>query len=219
MNEKVIPHYSENRAEDVGEQNLQIIQNKKGRFQFTSAWVDLNGGCNFKCEGCFKHMDKEQSKERLTLEEIKEIVDFVKERNGKSIAFAGQGEPLMDKDFWQVLDYIKEQELESIVFTNGTLIKNKEDAEKLLAAGSVIVKRNTLNDNLQDKLVGVEGASKMIQHGLDALLDARQEMEQKGEKHGMLAIDTYIIKDNLGELPDLLRYCKKITLCLILKLL
>ena len=116
--DKLIPHYSENRAEDIGKQNFQIIQKKEGRLQFSSAWVDLNGGCNFKCEGCFKHMNIEQVKERLTFDQIKEIVDFVKERGGESIAFAGQGEPLMDEDFWKIIDYIKNKELESVVFTN-----------------------------------------------------------------------------------------------------
>ncbi|MCU0653293.1 MAG: radical SAM protein, partial [Candidatus Pacebacteria bacterium] len=105
--EKIIPHYSENRAE-VGENNTQIIQEKEGKLQFTSVWVNLNGGCNLRCEGCFTHMDEQQSEERLTLEQIKDVIDFVKSRNGESIAFAGQGEPLMDKDFGQVLDYIRE---------------------------------------------------------------------------------------------------------------
>ncbi|MFA6100047.1 MAG: radical SAM protein [Patescibacteria group bacterium] len=207
--EKIVPHYSENRAEDIGAQNQQIIQKKEGKLQFTSAYVDLNGGCNFKCEGCFKHMNMEQSSERLQLEQIKEIVNFVKERGGESIAFAGQGEPLMDRDFWEVTEYIKERGLESIVFTNGTLIRDNNDAEKLLQSGSVIIKRNTLNDALQDKLVGVEGASKMIQHGLDALFEAREKLDQNNEKHGVLGIDTYVIKDNLDDLPDLLRYCRR----------
>lgn len=206
--EQAIPHYTENRAE-VGESNTQIIREKEGKLQFTSAWVNLNGGCNLRCEGCFTHMDKEQAEERLTFEQIKEVIDFVKSRSGESIAFAGQGEPLMDKDFWRTLDYIREQGLRSIVFTNGTLIRDKEEAEKLLVSGSVIAKRNTLNDELQDKLVGVDGASRMMQRGLNILLAARQELDQKGAKHDMLGIDTYIIRDNLNDLPDLLRYCRK----------
>lgn len=206
---EIVPHYSENRAEDIGEQNKQIIRRERGSLQFTSAYIDLNGGCNFKCEGCFKHMDQEQSKERLNLKQIEETIDFVKERDGEAIVFAGQGEPLMDEDFWQILNYIRKQKLESVVFTNGTLIKNKEEAIKLLEVGSVIVKRNTLDDKLQDKLVGMEGASKMIQHGLDELLKAEEEMKEKNLKHGVIGVDTYIIKDNLNDLPDLLRYCRK----------
>lgn len=205
--EKTIPNYGKD-TENISEKNRQVIQNKKGEITFTSAFIDLNGGCNFKCEGCFKHMNTEQPKQRIELEQIKEIIDFAKEKHSKSIVFAGQGEPLMDKDFWQVLDYIKENELQSIIFTNATLIKDDDVAKKLLEAGPIIVKKNTLDDNLQDKLVGVKGASKLMQHGLNNLLEVKKELDKKGQK-SVIGIDSYIIKDNMKDLPNLLRYCRK----------
>lgn len=202
----IMPGYG--KEKDIGDKNRRIIQNKKGKMEFTSAFIDLNGGCNLKCEGCFKHMDKEQPKERLNLGQIKGVIDFAKERGAKSIVFAGLGEPLMDKDFLNALDYIKENNLQSITFTNATLIKDKSTAKNLLEAGPVIAKRNTLDDNLQDKLVGVKDASKLMKHGLDNLLAAKKELEEKGQK-STLGMDSYVVKDNAEDLVDLLRYCRK----------
>ena len=212
-----IPSYTNNREllNRIMENNKRTAKTGKGRILFNSVFIDLNSvvelpnkqkvwnGCNFRCPGCFKLTDRQENLDRLTFPEMQNIVDFAKERGAVSITIAGAGEPLLDQDFWKAMEYVNKKGLTLNVFTNGTMI-DEERANKLFKSkANIIVKRNTLDEIKQDYLVGnIKGASKKIEEGLNKLLKA-------GFKAPRLAIDSYISKQNQGDLPDLLRYCRK----------
>ncbi len=176
-------------------------------------YLDTNGGCNLACTGCFEKMDKQTGRPKdigLNLDQMKEIVDFTTKSQMKAaITYTGKGEPLLDKNFWSIYDYVKQQCLENLTFTNGVLITDVKNAKKLLSGGSVIVKKNSMNPEIQNTLVGNNNGAKLMQIGLDNLLIARKQLIQDGVLCGSLAIDSYIGKDTVDELPDLLRYCRR----------
>jgi MoaA/NifB/PqqE/SkfB family radical SAM enzyme len=212
-----IPGYtgSRERVNEIIENNKRAIETRRGKILFNSVFIDLNfcyrgannrrkwAACNLRCPGCFKLADRQENQDMLTLQEIREVVGFARERNAVSITIAGAGEPLLDPHFWKLLKYANKRGMGLNVFTNGTLI-DRESA-KILFEGktNVIVKRNTLVDAKQDMLVGnIRGGGKKIKMGLDNLLKA-------GFKAPRLAIDSYVSKQNASDLPALLRYCRK----------
>lgn len=212
-----IPGYS---APDVGinvaRVNRELLKSKeRSTLQFTGAYIDLVGECGFNCNYCFKHMNEERPQERheeplkrLNFEQIQGIIDFVKERNGQTITFAGEGEPTRDPDFDMILDYIKKEGLESVIFTNGERITELR-AKKMLETGSVLVKRDTLDDELQNEISQTPWASTVLRDATELLLNTREELDRAGQKHGELGIDSPITRQNVHGLPDLLRYCRK----------
>lgn len=192
---------------DITARNIAAIKAGEGVLELSGAYIATAGDCNFQCNGCFLHVPGADNTSRLSIEEMKGVVRYTESRGGKVIAFAGKGEPLMDPALPEILAYIRERKMESVVFTNGTLI-GYENANLLLSSGSVIAKRNSMDSRVQDELAGVAGADKRMRQGLEILLKTREEKLRKGEKCGDIGIDTAISRKNMEGLPDLLRYCR-----------
>jgi len=203
-----IPKYSEDRSIDVGQHNLKVIKKGKGKIKFTGAYIHLVPICNFKCNGCFTHIEFYKEVIRLNFGQIKRIIDFAKDRGAKSIIFAGAGEPTFDPEFKKIINYIKKQNLQSVLFTNMTTLKSKVQAKEFLSAGPVIGKLFTLNERKFNQMTHRENAFQEAMRGLNLLLEAKKELEEDGKKI-ILAIDSYISKENYLDLPDLLRFCRK----------
>ncbi|MFC1810383.1 radical SAM protein [Patescibacteria group bacterium] len=204
-----IPNYSTDRSKDIGKGNIDKLKNGEGTLQFTGAYIHLSPSCDYKCEGCFTHMDTDDKREvLLDLHAIKRIIDFVKDRCGQTIVFAGCGEPLLDDNYEEIEDYLKEQRLQRVLFTNLSTLNTKEQALKLLEAGPVIAKLYTLNEKKFDKLTRTPGALKKAMKGIELLLAAKKELEDQG-RNVTLGIDSPIMQPNYMDLPDLLRFCRQ----------
>lgn len=206
-NTYTIPNYSEDKSIDIGKDNLKSLRSGKGKIKFTGAYIHLAPICNFRCKGCFTHMEAINAK-RLRLKDIKKIVKFVKSRGGRSITFAGAGEPTLDPEFDKIFDLIIKKNLQTVLFTNLTTLKNLKQAKKYLQAGPVIAKLYTLKPNKYNRLTRNKDAFKSAKNGLELLLAAKKDLESKGRKV-TLAIDSYICKENFMDLPNLLRYCRQ----------
>lgn len=206
MNNK-IPKYSENRALDIGQKNLEILRKETGKIKFTGCYIHLAPICNFKCEGCFTHV-KSRKKISLDFKTIKNIIDFAKSRGARSIIFAGAGEPTLDPDFEKIVKYIKKQNLQIVLFTNLTTLKNIKQAENFLNNGPVIGKLYTLDKQKYNKITHYHKAFESAMRGLVFLLAAKKNLEKQGEKP-TLAIDSYITKNNYLDLSNVLRFCRE----------
>ena len=92
--------------------------------------------CNYKCKYCFAHFER---KKDLTLEQWKKIIDNVK-RSGmvSAINFAG-GEPMLYKNFNELLGYAKSSGFELSLISNGSLLLNEKIApDEMFAALSML---------------------------------------------------------------------------------
>ena len=85
--------------------------------------------CNLKCSFCVreKNVFKPQ---HMTFEKFKEVFDQVKPIR---VTFAGDGEPTLCPDIFQMLEYVNEQGAKGIVTSNGTL--GDTIAEKIVESG------------------------------------------------------------------------------------
>jgi MoaA/NifB/PqqE/SkfB family radical SAM enzyme len=202
-----IPKYSEDRSVDIGKKNLHKLKQGSGKLQFTGAYIHLTPLCNFKCFGCFTHA-RLLKRNRLTFSTIKRIVDFVKDRGGKTITFAGAGEPTLDPEFDIIVDYIVKNDLQTVLFTNLSTLKSKKQAKQYLLNGPVVGKLFTLHGNKYNKITNNPEAYNKAINGLELLLEAKKDIE-KGNKKVTLAIDSFISKKNYMDLPELLRFCRR----------
>lgn len=173
---------------------------------FSRAYISVaHGKCQLECDWCLNNLNtklmKPSSKD-LSFEHITEIIDFVaehkEEMNNAAITMAWEGEPMLDKYFWDILEYTQSKGLQTLVFTSGIHIPDKETAKKLLEAWGVLVKKNSMNLEAQNKLVKpnekwTKTAEKM-QAWLDYLIEARKELHQEEKEFGMLWIESYISK-------------------------
>lgn len=211
-----IPYYSNEAFLDViRKHNFKVVGTGRGRLKFSAVYIDLNATgktlegevvgitCNFRCPGCFKNVHYFQPSDRLSLDEIKTIIDFAKKRGAKAVVYAGLGEPMMDQDFWSTIDYAYKNKVWTVLFTNGTFITEKNAKILYRKKAIVIAKLNTLDKEKQDAMVGgIKGASGKMLRGINYLTKA-------GFKAPRLAIESTISKDNVEDLKDVLRFCRK----------
>lgn len=101
-----------------------VLQNKMVGFEITHK-------CNLKCTHCCMNADEiHGDKKDLTTDEVKSMFNKAIAWNPKYIMLSG-GEPLIRKDFIELLTYLKKNYNGNIILsTNGTLI-NKENANIL----------------------------------------------------------------------------------------
>jgi MoaA/NifB/PqqE/SkfB family radical SAM enzyme len=163
--------------------------------------IDFPSSCNANCIGCYSHAFNKNPKDRLSLETIKRVLDESNDLGVGQLVIAADGEPLIDKDyFFDVIGYANQKGMESIVYTNGSLI-TPEIANKLYGLNtSLLVKRNSMNHQRQNNMLRTDLSEKMLT-GVNNLIDAGFDSER-------LAIDSFISKYNERDLEDVLRFCR-----------
>jgi len=86
-----------------------------------SAMWTITENCNLRCKHCFV-IDKEKKCVEPTTQECFDIIDQFKECGVRSVTLFG-GEPLVRKDFWDIVDYLTKQGISlSYIYTNATLV-------------------------------------------------------------------------------------------------
>ncbi len=163
--------------------------------------IELGLKCNFSCPYCYVNSET-SLKNELTLDEIKNTVLQAKDLGAKKIILLG-GEPTLYPHYREVIRFLREHELEIEMFTNGSRI-TEEAAEMLFQHEvRVVLKMNTFDEELQDKLSGIKGAYKIIHTAFNNLKKAGYPSE-KSE----MAISTVICKQNLHELEKLWQWSR-----------
>lgn len=77
--------------------------------------------CNLECPDCYVGQKERGSKE-LTLDERRAVLDQARTLGARTLRVAGEGEPMLDEDFFQMVEYAAKIGLNVFFFTNGTLI-------------------------------------------------------------------------------------------------
>lgn len=168
--------------------------------------IFLENVCNFKCPFCLTQTRTFTNE--LNTEETKQIIRDGKQLGVKTVLIAGAGEPLMAKNFWEIVSFIKEQNLNVIVFSNLSLITH-QIAEKLYKNEVAIIgKLNSFKKETQEKYIGnLKGAYEKMQMGLKNLIDIGYTRLNNNHET-MLALETSILHDNVHELYDFWVYCR-----------
>jgi MoaA/NifB/PqqE/SkfB family radical SAM enzyme len=202
-----IPKYSEDRSVDIGKSNLEKLKKGRGKLEFSGVYIHLAPVCNFDCAGCFASPEKKESR-RLSYETVCRIVDFAGDRGAESVVFAGAGEPMLDPDFYRICQYANKKGLQTILFTNCSMIKDIEKAKEVLLNGPVIGKLYSMNEKKYDEIVNKKGAFEETMKGLKLLIEAKEELEKSGKKV-VLGVDCYATRRNRKDVQDVLRFCRK----------
>lgn len=113
-----------NLLEHIGLISYDIISEfKLNRINLIS--FSLTNRCNLRCNYCSVD-SKIENKDYLDTNQVKKSIDNIVKLNPRTLTITG-GEPLMRKDFLEILSYIKDKfKGKLILATNATLIKDEE---------------------------------------------------------------------------------------------
>lgn len=94
-------------------------------FNIENMRLELTNKCNLNCEGCFAYANKRSKGNVILLDDIKKLIKTFKQNGGKNILITG-GECTLSEDFEEVVTFSKSINLMVSIFTNGTILKEKE---------------------------------------------------------------------------------------------
>ncbi|MGD8538603.1 MAG: radical SAM protein [Candidatus Aminicenantes bacterium] len=139
--------------------------------------VALTGRCNIKCRFCYasctctSESDDDSGLEELTTEEVKRVLQIIRQdAEVPSVSFTG-GEPVLRDDLTELIAYASDSlKMRVNLITNGTLI-SRNMAENFKSAGlaSAQVSIESPDPDVHDSIVGVKNAFNASLKGLYAL--------------------------------------------------
>jgi len=154
----------------------------------------LTYNCNLRCKMCpfWKRSYKDTS-----LENEKRIIKALYNAGVCLIAFEG-GEPLLREDLSEILEYSKGQGLSTSIITNGVLLERKIDSIAPYIDGSIYVSLDGIGET-HDRIRNSNGC-------YDKALEGIQSCAGKA----FVTINTTIMKENVEEVPDLVKLAKEL---------
>ena len=170
--------------------------------------LDMSNVCNLRCIYCDKtHIGEIHCKKKneLKLEEYYEIIKQAKDLGCKNLQFIGAGEPILDPNFWKIIEFASNLKIISVIYTNGTMINNENVKRLFNLNTSIVLKYNSFNKNIQDKLVGSKGYHKKAKNALKLLIKTGFTKYIPTR----LAIDCIATNLNKKEIIPLFKFCRK----------
>ncbi len=161
------------------------------------AW-NITKRCNFKCKHCYSDATINTDEKELSLEEIKSIIDEMKELKVPVILLSG-GEPMMHEHIFEIIGYIRASGIRVSLSTNGSLI-TPESARKLkdLGVSYVGISLDGIGE-VNDQFRGVQGA-------FDGAVKGIRNCHAVGQKVGLRMT---VHQENVEEVPSILNFMEK----------
>ena len=183
------------------EQDMPAIMEAAKNNRLLTMEVELSLRCNFSCPYCYVPKP-DYFQDELSLDEIRDVILQGKSLGAGKIIILG-GEPSIYPHIKEFIQFLGDQDLEVEIFTNGSGV-DEGLAKYFHARGvRVVLKMNTFDRDLQDKISGKIGAYDIIQTALKNLKAAGYP-----SKKAFLAVSTVICAPNIDELPRLWRWLR-----------
>lgn len=156
---------------------------------------NITSRCNKNCKYCFKFNQKE-----LTLEENKQILNKLSEKNITRIGWSG-GEPFLYDGFIELLKLSKEKGFINHVHTNATLLTKENLKESIENIDRLIISLDFIKEDENKKY---EIGDNYYQH-ISSLLEIIKEVKPDLE----IQINTVLFRGSVSKIDELYDELKK----------
>lgn len=180
----------------------QEIREAVAADRLLSMEIEFSRICNFRCSYCYVP-DRIECRDELSREEIRDVILQAKELGARKIIILG-GEPSIYPHLVEMLRFLGNEGLEIEMFTNGSGIDTALAAILAEEKVRVVLKMNSRDEAIQDRLAGKKEAFQIISRALATL----QEAGYPSPDH-FLAISTVICRQNIKELPAMWQWLRE----------
>jgi len=163
-------------------------------------FIEVTNRCNLLCQTCPRtYFDREPLKS-LSLNEFIKIAEQFP--NMQRALLHGIGEPLLNRELPEIIKYLKGRNVEVIINSNGTLL-SPQWQEKLIKSG-LDQYRCSIDGAKAETYARIRGADLLpkLKRGLGGLIKTKERL---GAPKPVVSIWCVATRENLQELPDLLR--------------
>ncbi|MCR5148509.1 MAG: radical SAM protein [Eubacterium sp.] len=129
-----------------------------------SVYWGISSDCNFRCKYCYADCEtiKDISlHDSMSIDKYQTVIDKIKEYGFVEIVFTG-GEPLLNKNVFEMAYYAKEKGLYCGLLTNGSLVK-KFDIENFKIFDYVKISIDSANRDHNDRLRGKGSFDRIVE--------------------------------------------------------
>lgn len=158
--------------------------------------IEFNSICNFRCVYCYAAENGQRPNE-LTTDEFSDVIRQAKELGARKIIVLG-GEPMLYPHILEMLRFIRSLDMDVELFTNGTGITPEMAKTFYAMRVRVVLKMNTFDETVQDRLSGRKGAYTQIHRAFENLQRAGYPSTDR-----FMGVSTVICQQNIAELPKL----------------
>lgn len=179
----------------------QQIKDFLGIEPLQSASIRVTMACNLKCKQCYSIAGK-KLKNELSLDEIKKVIDGLKQLGVIRIFFTG-GEPFIRPDIIEILDYTDKNNFAIYISTNGVFINQKiiDFLKTLKHLRTFQISLDGLRKT-HDSIRGVKGTFNKVIHTI--------KLAEKELKNTQVTIISTLMKENINEIEKLLELSMKL---------
>jgi radical SAM protein with 4Fe4S-binding SPASM domain len=155
--------------------------------------IEFSLRCNYRCPYCYVPRNPDLSGE-LSRREIKDVIRQADALGARKIIILG-GEPSIYPHLLEMIDFIRGRGLTVEMFTNGSGITAESAAALAERSVRVVLKMNSFDEAVQDRLTGVPGSYRQIRETLHNLRRVGYPSADR-----FLAVSTVICRDNQHEI-------------------
>lgn len=189
---------------------LQLLKSNNYEKPNRAFWW-LKPICNLNCNHCSigKNTDLKNFKPALNLKDKKQVVDHLYEWLGEgfSLSFIA-GEPFLHKDMLDIISHASKKGIITSVTSNGTLTSQPLFAKKVVLSGLnfLAFSLDSVSSNIHDRTRGRKGVRRQVSSSIKNIQEAKKQLKTKSPA---VYINTIIMKENLKEIPELVKWAKK----------
>ncbi len=174
--------------------------------------------CPHDCDFCFT----DKNKKTLSIKEIKRVITEISQMGARGINFLGEGEPTIDKDFFEIIEFTSSVGIIPIVFTDGaTKLRDRKFVRRLKNSGaSVFPKCDSLfNSDYQNSVVKDKTGKYFYERNeaIHLLVDEGfNEVQNDGTTR--LGFDMVLTSKNIHEVLSTLERCRHLNIFVVFTL-
>ncbi|RMG04148.1 MAG: radical SAM protein, partial [Nitrospirae bacterium] len=163
-----------------------------------SGSIELTKRCNLRCVHCYNGSLRYNTKDELSTEEWKEILEQITGAGCLFLLITG-GEPLIRPDFSEIYTHAKKLGLIVTIFTNGTLI-TKEHIElfREFPPSLIDITLYGAREETYEAITGIKGSYRKCLKGIEDIMDANLHLKLK----------TVILRENQDEFEEIREFAK-----------
>ncbi|MCV0373523.1 MAG: radical SAM protein [Nitrosarchaeum sp.] len=181
---------------------------KEGRRPFpVTLEVDLTNNCNHRCSFCYYAEHIGVNKDSLDTATIKNALTDAKILGTKGISLTGGGEPMMHKDYEEILKYAKQIGFDVGTITNGSAINERNVSTMLENLQFIRISMAGGDRDSYSKVQGVDQFDRVVQN-IRLLSDKKVELGSKTK----IGIRTLVTPQNIHTLDNFAEIIKDLNI-------